>query len=242
MDARYVESIGYPGAGMGPRQSVVARTAGALADPVRLGLLAILLEGEATVSDLAARLDVAQPRISMHLAPLRAAGLVAPTARGRQRAYHAVAGRPVARLLDALYATGPAAVAAPSPRAGRERRRDTPLRRARTCYDHLAGVEGVALLERMRARGWLVARVGSRPGYELAPAGERALARRGVDVASARRSRRRFAIACLDWTERRPHLGGALGAEIFSALRAAGRLRPRPRGRDVEVLKPLIRW
>src|SRR5207244_195721 len=127
------------------------RVADALADPARLALLAALLEGEATVSELAARLDLAQPRVSTHLARLRAAGLVTPVVMGRHRAYRVDAAR-VTPLLDALYATGPAAVARPSKQAGRERRRDSPLRRARTCYDHLAGVAGVALLETMRTR------------------------------------------------------------------------------------------
>jgi hypothetical protein len=145
-------------------------------------------------------------------------------------------------LLDALYASGPAAVLRPSAQAGRERRRDSPLRRARTCYDHLAGVSGVSLLETMRKRGWLESRDDDGPGYALTPAGARAFARRGVDVEGARASRRRFAAACLDWTERRPHLGGALGAAVLGALRARGYVRRRARGRDVSVTKPLGRW
>jgi hypothetical protein len=80
------------------------------------------------------------------------------------------------------------------------------------------------------------------PGYELTRAGARALARRGVDVDGARASRRRFATACLDWTERRPHLGGALGAAVLGALCARGYVQRRPRGRDVKLTKPLARW
>ena len=213
----------------------------ALADASRLAILAALLEGEATVNELASRLDLTQPRVSTHLARLRAIGLVVPMAIGRHRAYAADAAR-VKPLLDALYATGPAAVARPSRHAGRERRRDTPLRRARTCYDHLAGVAGVGLLEAMEKRRWITPRTTDRPGYELTTAGQRALARREVDVESARASRRRFATACLDWTERRPHLGGALGAAVLEALRARGYVRRRPRGRAVKVTKPLARW
>lgn len=215
--------------------------AGALADAARLALLAALLEGEATVSELAARLDLAQPRVSTHLARLRAAGLVVPAAIGRHRTYRADAGL-VKPLLDALYAGGPAAVARPSPQAGRERRRDTPLRRARTCYDHLAGVAGVGLLETMRRRRWVVERTKDGPGYELTPAGARALARRGVNLETARASRRRFATACLDWTERRPHLGGALGAAVLGALRARGYVRRNPGGRAMRIVRPLSAW
>jgi DNA-binding transcriptional ArsR family regulator len=217
------------------------RVAGALADPARLAILAALLEEESTVSALAARLDLAQPRVSTHLARLRAAGLVAPAAIGRHRAYRVDAAR-VKPLLDALYAGGPAAVARPSPQAGRQRRGDTPLRRARTCYDHLAGVAGVGLLETMRKRRWVIERAAERPGYELTPGGARALERRGVDLEGARASRRQFATACLDWTERRPHLGGALGAEILAALRAGGYVRRDPNGRAVRIARPLDTW
>ena len=219
----------------------VARVAGALGEPARLAILAALLEGEATVSDLATRLDLAQPRVSTHLARLRGAGLVTRVAMGRHRAYRADAVR-VKPLLDALYATGPAAVVRPSRRAGRERRRDTPLRRARTCYDHLAGVAGVELLQEMRRRGWLRSAATRGPAYELTPVGLRALARRGVDVDAARASRRRFATACLDWTERRPHLGGALGARILDSLREETYVRRRGRGRDVQIVRPLAEW
>ena len=218
----------------------VAQVAEALSDPTRLALLAALLEGEATVSELAARLGLAQPRVSSHLARLRDADLVRPVVMGRHRAY-GVAGPRVKPLLDALYATGPAAVARPSKQAGRERRRDSPLRRARTCYDHLAGVAGVVLLETMRTRAWLEPSGADGPGYVLTDAGARALARRGVDFDAARASRRRFATACLDWTERRPHLGGALGAAVLEALRAGGHVR-RARGRAVTLVSPLRRW
>ena len=226
---------------MAPPGPVAARVAGALADPARLALLAALLEEEATVSALAARLALPQPRASAHLARLRAAGLVTPTAMGRHRAYRVDAAR-IKPLLDALYAGGPAAVVRPSPQAGRERRRDTPLRRARTCYDHLAGVAGVGLLEAMRRRRWVVDGAEAKPGYALTAAGTRALARRGVNVERARASRRQFATACLDWTERRPHLGGALGAEVLTALRGRGHVRREGRARAVTIARPLATW
>ena len=230
----------YTTRAMGAMQDV-ARVAAALGEPSRLAILAALLEGEATVSDLATRLGLAQPRVSTHLARLRGAGLVTRVAMGRHRAYRADAAR-VKPLLDALYATGPAAVSRPSRQAGRERRGDTPLRRARTCYDHLAGVAGVELLEAIRKRGWLRPGAPGKPAYELSASGTRALARRGVDVGAARESRRRFATACLDWTERRPHLGGALGARILDALRGEVYVRRRGKGRDVQIVKPLAGW
>jgi DNA-binding transcriptional ArsR family regulator len=219
----------------------VAQVAAALSDPARVALLASLLDGEATVSELATRLALAQPRVSTHLARLRTVGLVTLTATGRHRVYRVNAGR-VDRLLGALGASGRAPAMKPSPLARRERVRDTPLRRARTCYDHLAGVAGVELLAAMQERGWLSGPATGRRGYQLTGTGRRALARRRVDMDAARASRRQFASACLDWTERRPHLGGALGAAVLAALRAGGYLRRRRGGRDVHLMRPLTRW
>ena len=221
-----------------------AGLAGALGEPSRLAILNALLEREATVNDLASRLDLAQPRVSTHLARLRTAGLVTRVSTGRHRAYRVDVAR-VKRLLEALYAVGSGASRAsrqPSPRAGRERRRDTPLRQARTCYDHLAGIEGVKLLREMQRRGWLLQGTKKEAAYELTASGVRALARRGVDVDAARASRRRFAAPCLDWTERQPHLGGALGAGILDALFAKTYLRRRRKGREVRIVKPLTGW
>ena len=103
-----------------------------------------------------------------------------------------------------------------SSQAAREVRRDSRLRRARTCYGHLAGVAGVALMDKMISLGWLeepsLSAPGNRAAYSLSPKGRRAMAERGVEVAEAGNSTGRFAFGCLDWTERRQHLGGALAA------------------------------
>jgi hypothetical protein len=94
----------------------------------------------------------------------------------------------------------------------------------------------------MQRRGWLLH--GRRDGlaYEITASGIRALLGRGVDIEAARALRRRFTAACLDWTEREPHLGGALGAAILDALLAAGYVRRRPKRRDLRIVKPLRRW
>jgi hypothetical protein len=126
-----------------------------------------------------------------------------------------------------------------SPAAASHLRRDTPLRRARTCYDHLAGVAGVGLLHVMLARGWLVP---ARGGYRLSARGVDALLRRGVDLVGAHDARRRFAFGCQDWTERRPHLGGALGAAVLGALVRAGVVRRRRGTRVVTLGRSLGRW
>lgn len=130
-----------------------------------------------------------------------------------------------------------------SPQALREVRRDTALRRARTCYGHLAGVAGVHLLEELLRLGWLAAAPadGARVGYAPTVAGAAALARRGVVVPVARGGKL-AAFSCLDWTERRPHLGGALGRAIVAALSDAGCIVRNPGSRVVTVNGGLDGW
>ena len=123
--------------------------------------------------------------------------------------------------------------------AEREVRRDTPLRRARTCYDHLAGVAGVALLDGMLAHGWLVPRA---HGYAVTPRGADALLRRGVDLVAADASARPFVRRCLDWTERQPHLAGALGAAVLDRLTRDAVVHRTPRSRVVTLRRPLTAW
>ena len=90
------------------------------------------------------------------------------------------------------------------------------LRAARTCYDHLAGTLGVSMHDRFKALRWLLAdSTGIDQAYEVSKDGSKAIKGLGIDLETIRKLRRRFAYACLDWSERRPHLGGALGAAIL---------------------------
>lgn len=225
----------------------IAQTAQALADETRLQLLIMLQEGDATVTDLAARLDLAQPRVSTHLALLREAGLVTVQRTGRQRTYHVDAER-IGNLLSALGGTMTATMNRPtiSTQAARAVRRDLPIRKARTCYDHLAGVAGVHLLDTLLERGWLTPRTvvddRERILYDLTPTGEAALRARNVDIDTAQHARRRFAFGCLDWTERRPHLGGALGVAILRALEASGSIQHDDASRTVDVRAAFDGW
>ena len=231
----------YPSVAMNDEQAA-AHIARALADRTRVRLLVALAEGDATVSDLAARLDLPQPRVSTHLAVLRAAELVTALASGRQRTYHADAGR-VAALIESLSL--PPADGTPPRRsaaADRQVRADSALRRARTCYDHLAGVAGVEVLDHLLQRGWLVTGAGARPDYMLTAAGRRALAERGVDVEQTERTRRTFAAGCLDWTERRPHLAGALGAAVLRALEGGQVVQRQSGTRMVALSRPVTAW
>jgi len=187
----------------------LARLAAAIAEPARARMLCCLLDGHArTATELATVAEVAPSTASVHLARLGGAGLVTSLAQGRHR-YFRLAGREVASALESLMALSGGELAPFVP--------NTPsrLRAARTCYDHLAGTAGVALHDHLHAQGWLQAEPNADAdggSYLLTPAGEAAMRALGVDVAGARARRRRFACACLDWSERRPHLGGALGA------------------------------
>lgn len=191
----------------------LSAVAGAIADPARARMLCVLLDGRArTATELAAAAEIGASTASSHFQRLREQGLVEQAAQGKHR-YYRLANAEVARALEALLVV-----------AGAERtpfKPNTPsaLREARTCYDHMAGTLAVRIHDAMLARQWLAA---DGRDYALTPLGEASLAQVGVDVARARQRRRRFACPCLDWSERRSHLGGALGAALLEALLARG--------------------
>jgi hypothetical protein len=135
-------------------------------------------------------------------------------------------------------------IAPPSPQAAREVRRNSPIRQARTCYDHLAGVAGVNLMGAILQRGWLeaVGTAGARTCYQVTPTGEQALTDRGIDLQRARQSRRMYAYGCVDWTERRFHLGGGLAAGILDSLCNAGVIRRESGTRVVTSPEPITSW
>lgn len=191
--------------------SAVARIAGAIGEPARTRILYSLLDGHArTSTELAMVAEVSPSTASVHLNRLRAVRLITVLAQGKHR-YYSLAGSHVARALEGLSVLAGCSVQKFIP--------NTPvlLRAARTCYDHIAGRLGVRLHNRFQARRWIV-RVGQ--GYELTPNGDRAIAALGIDAGEIHSLRRRFAYPCLDWSERQPHLGGALGAALLTtALR-----------------------
>ncbi|WP_345565085.1 helix-turn-helix domain-containing protein [Nonomuraea rosea] len=197
------------------RDADIAPVAALIAEPTRAAILTALLGGRALAAGELARISgVSAATASAHLARLLDGGLVAVVRQGRHR-YYRLAGHEVAEVLEVLARIS----ARPPVRSLRQSRQAKQLEEARTCYDHLAGRAGVALLDRLRESGCYAGESG------LTEAGERLLAGLGVDVAGARSSRRRFAPECLDWTERRAHLGGALGAAITEVLFERGWLR-----------------
>lgn len=197
-----------PSADMG-----LAQLAGAIAEPARARMLCSLLDGHArTATELAALAEVGASTASAHLSRLRDDGLLSMLAQGKHR-YYRLASAEVGLALEALLVVAgvPATPFTPS----------TPdrLRHARTCYDHMAGSVAVTLHEQLHAQGWLLDD-GGEGEYRLSEAGAAGMAALGIDVPQLQRQRRRFACACLDWSERRAHLGGALGAALLQlALR-----------------------
>lgn len=210
-------------------------------------LLMLLLaagSGGMTVTDLSGRLSLAQPRVSTHLAILKDADLVEARTIGRTRVYRAVGERAMPLLNAVKRAAGVEDGPPNSPAALKEINRNSPNRSARSCYDHLAGVAGVELLDQFVFDGWLVRNGGpdERPIYEPTDDGERAFARLGVDLDAIRGGRRVLACGCLDWTERRPHLAGGLGAAVLAELESGGYVRRAAATRGVEVLRPIDDW
>ncbi len=179
----------------------------ALADPTRFAIVERLTNGPAAVSELVALAGEAQSKVSNHLAVLRERGLVSVTRLGRQRLYE-IADPSVAQLVESLLVI-----------AGRrpERLQLSPsLAKARTCYDHLAGRLGVAIFDALVSRRAIQQPDARYRGpLTLGPAGEGVMGGLGIDLDEVRKERRQFAAACGDWSERRPHLGGALGAALW---------------------------
>ena len=194
----------------------------AVAEETRLEILHRLMEGPSAVAELVAELDKPQSLVSNHLAVLKTARLVEAEREGRKSIYR-LANASVATLVESLAALS---------RAGGDRRATPALARARTCYDHLAGAIGV-----QRYEGLLRADAIRLDGEDVALGEEgRALfGRLGADVDAAARARRRFALPCLDWTERKAHLGGSLGAELCRALVERGWITRQPKTRAVLV-------
>jgi len=185
----------------------IAEVAALVGDPARANILCALLGGRAlTATELAYAAGVTPQTTSGHLAKLAGACLLVPMKQGRHR-YYRLAGPHVGQMLEGIMKV---AISGP-PRYQPRTPADDKLRHARTCYDHIAGVLGVSLAECLTEREHVI--LGDEAG-EVTPAGAEFFARIGVDLTAARSKRRLFCRPCLDWTERRPHIGGAVGAAL----------------------------
>ena len=204
----------------------LARVAAMVADPARSRMLAYLLSGEyASAGELAKAASVTPATASGHLRKLQEASFVACAPRGRHRYY---------RLADAEVAHALEALALVAERDSHDRAWEHPerqrLRDARCCYGHIAGRLGVLLFDALQARGSLRPATG---GFELSEGGLAWLNALGLDP-DRPSTRRRYAYACLDWSERRDHLAGQLADQIYRHFTEQGWLR-RGSGRAIQV-------
>jgi DNA-binding transcriptional ArsR family regulator len=191
------------------QDDAVSGIAAAIGEPARARMLFCLMDGNArTSTELAVVAGVSPSTASVHLQRLKTASLVKVLVQGKHR-YYSLEGEDVASVLEGL-----------SVLAGGSREQFVPntpnrLCAARTCYDHIAGRVGVSLHDRFHELHLLSTVSKSDTAYEVTSVGIRAFAALGIDIEATRALRRRFACACLDWSERRPHVGGALGAALL---------------------------
>jgi DNA-binding transcriptional ArsR family regulator len=206
----------------------LAAAAALVAEPARAELvIAVLADGPLTASELAARAGIARSTASGHLGRLVSGGFLAVSGRGRNR-YYELSGTDVAEAIEALSRVAPQR----PPRSLREATRNELLRKARTCYDHLAGRIGVAFADALERRG-VIERVngdyalGRRAAEELAPL--------GVELEALSAQRRPLVRGCLDWSERELHVAGSLGAALTARLFELGCIARRDGTRSVAV-------
>ena len=221
-----------------PYDTDIASAAALIADSTRAAILRALLPDRPLAAGELARLaGVSAATASFHLAKLLEGGMITVIRQGRHR-YYRLAGHEVAAALEALGLISPGLPV----RSLRQSREAAALAEARTCYDHLAGRAGVELLDGMLRRGLLEEKSGrtdhgdtSSLRFEVTGAGTKELGSFGLNLLQLRRSRRHFAGTCIDWTQRRRHLNGALAAAITSRLFELGWIERGQRRRSVRV-------
>lgn len=207
-------------------QQDLGSIAALIGDPVRANILWALLDGRAyTASELAVTVETSPQNLSMHLSKLIKADLLSVEIQGRHR-YYAFSRPEVAYAVESLAGLLP-----PKPKEAAVKE-DPPIRTCRTCYDHLAGKVGVAFTE-----GLVKQKLLDHTGKIFNPTskGVRWFQEMGIDCEALKEQRRSFARACLDWTERRPHLAGSLGAAILQKMFDDNWLRRLPNTRAVQV-------
>lgn len=198
----------------------IARLASLIADPVRARIMLLLMDGRAlTAGELAQAGGVSPQTASSHLARLIDGGLLAVASQGRHR-YYRISDHDSAHLIETLSVLtdqphAPDRAVATGPR-------DPDLRTARICYDHLAGAMGVRLLDGLLKTGALD---GDEANLRLTERGEGTVSALGIDLRALRTARRPVCRSCLDWSERRAHLAGGLGAALLATFLDRGWIR-----------------
>jgi DNA-binding transcriptional ArsR family regulator len=212
--------------------NALSEVAALMGDPARAAMLSLLMDGRAhTASELALAAGVTAQTASGHLSRMCEANLLAARPQGRNRFYR-LASPEVAHAIESLMAI--AGTRAPPASESAAWRRDPDLRFCRTCYDHLAGQIGIAVTDALTRAGHIEPK--GAHDWRLTDSGTLFCQRLGVDVAGARRAgTRHFARQCLDWSERRPHISGALGAAIADTFFKRGWAERLRRSRTVRL-------
>jgi DNA-binding transcriptional ArsR family regulator len=206
----------------------ISSLAALIADPGRAAMLTALLGGIALpAGELADCARVAPSTASAHLEKLVTGGLLQVMRSGRHR-YYRLNGAPVAQLLETMALVAPPA----RERSLKQSLQDKALQQGRTCYDHLAGRLGIGLASALLARHWIEEIDDT---FRVTPPGEAGFSSFGIDCQHLRASRRHFVLACLDWSERRPHLAGSLGAALTRRLFDLGWIQQTNGSRIVKV-------
>jgi DNA-binding transcriptional ArsR family regulator len=210
----------------------IARIAGLLADPARARILRCLIDGTMRpAGELAFAANISAQSASAHLGKLVQGGLLALQAQGRHR-YFRLASPQVADAVESLGSLSLALQPRVPPPPALPKATPAQFLHARTCYDHLAGEMAVQVCAAMLKARWLAA---EERDFHVTALGQRKLATLGVDLDAARASKRAFARACVDLTQRRPHLGGALGAALLEIYLSQGWILRARRSRAVNI-------
>lgn len=208
----------------------IARIGALIGDPARANILGALMSGKAlTASELAAEAGITGPTASSHLKKLMEGGLLAQAKQGRHR-YFTLAGPEVGAALEAVMGLA----ADRGHLRARTGPKDPAMRSARVCYDHLAGTLAVRMFDSLRARQML-ALDGADDGLVLTAEGRDFVSGLGIDIGALTRRRRPMCRACLDWSERRNHLAGSLGAALLTRFQDQGWMRRSAGSRVVDV-------
>jgi DNA-binding transcriptional ArsR family regulator len=211
-------------------ENSISRIAALIGEPVRARILWSLLDGRAyTARELAIGVDTSPQNLSMHLAKLLQAGLLSVEVQGRHR-YYTFAREEVAYAIEAM------ANLVPAQSVERQDADEVPIKFCRTCYDHLAGKVGVLIMESLLRQKLIIyqQREGMRE-LEVTPKGVAWMREWGIDCEAVRQQRRSFVKPCLDWSERRHHLAGGLGAAMLNKMMESHWLRRTAHSRAVVV-------
>ena len=194
------------------------KTASLIGDPTRASILWALLDGRAfTATELAVSANTSPQNISMHLGKLLEADLLCVEKQGRHK-YYRFSNKEVAYAVEAM------ANLVPKPEVSLKNKPENypPIKFCRTCYDHLAGKIGVALTDSLLEQKIIIEKNNA---YEISPEGEKWFSRFGINIEEAQKQKRIFLKPCLDWSERRNHIAGSIGALLLNKMIAEDWLR-----------------